>query len=114
MNSYVRNIFVLILIALFALAVLPSNSWAEDAVVSTFNSRCANCHAANGSGKTPAGAKMSIPDLRSKEVQGLSDAQMYETIARGTRHKNYPHAYLYTGLNENQIRGLVAYIRKLK
>jgi mono/diheme cytochrome c family protein len=113
MNFSIR-IIAMVLVVVFAASILPSQAWADDAVVATYNSRCGNCHAANGSGKTPAGVKMSIPDLRSKEVQGLSNAQLYETIAKGTKHKNYPHAFLYTGLNDNQITGLVAHIRKLK
>ncbi|MFB3915935.1 MAG: cytochrome c [Terriglobales bacterium] len=114
MNSYMRHVFAVTVFLLVAIAGLTSYCSAEDAVASTYTSRCANCHSANGSGKTPAGAKMSIPDLRSKEIQSMSDSQLYETIAKGAKHKNYPHAYLYTGLNENQIHGLVAYIRKLK
>ncbi len=108
------RVIAIVLAIVFATGIFASQCWAEDAVIATYNSRCGNCHAANGSGKTPAGAKMSIPDLRSKEVQGLSDAKLYETIAKGTKHKNYPHAFLYTGLNENQINGLVNYLRKLK
>jgi hypothetical protein len=31
----------------------------------------------------------------------------------GTEHKEHPHAFLHTGLTEEQIQGLVKYIRGL-
>lgn len=79
-----------------------------------YHERCARCHGADGSGKTTAAAKMNIPNLRSKAIQGLTDEQLYDTIAEGKKHKEYPHAFLYTGLNQAQIKAVVAYIRTLK
>ena len=43
----------------------------------------------------------------------MSDADLYNSIAQGTQHKEYPHAFLHTGLTEEQIHGLVKYIRAL-
>jgi mono/diheme cytochrome c family protein len=81
---------------------------------SLYDKRCASCHAKDGSGKTPAGSKMHIPDLRSKEVRDKSDSELYNTVAKGTKHKNYPHAFLYTGMTKGQIQDVVGYIRTLK
>ena len=41
----------------------------------------------------------------------MSDSDLYETIARGSKHRAYPHAYLYRGMKEKEIRELVLYIR---
>lgn len=79
-----------------------------------FKEKCATCHGSDGFGKTAAGKKIGAPDLHAKEVVDLTDKEMFESIGRGTRHKNYPHSFLYTGLSESQVRGLVSYIRALQ
>jgi mono/diheme cytochrome c family protein len=92
--------------------IFAAISWAADAPV-MFVTQCASCHGADGHGKTANAAKLEIPDLRSKKVQDLTDDELYETIARGAKHRNYPHAYLYRGMKEKDIIGLVQYIRTL-
>ena len=76
-----------------------------------YTEKCGNCHAADGSGHTPAASKMTMPDLRSKRVQQMSDEELYTATAEGTKHRSYPHAFLHTGLTEQQIRDLIKYIR---
>lgn len=44
----------------------------------------------------------------------MSDAELYESIARGTKHREYPHAYEMRGLTKPQIQAMVAHIRTLK
>ncbi len=97
----------LVLLAGSALAGAETNGAA------IYRSRCGSCHGANGAG-TKRNAKMTVPDLRSKEIQSLTNQQMYETIAYGTQHREYPHAFLYTGLNRQQIESVVTFIRALK
>jgi cytochrome c553 len=74
---------------------------------------CVNCHGTDGSGRTAAALKMKVGDLRSKQVRQMSDEDLYNTIAHGTHHKSYPHAFLHSGLTDAQVRGLVKYIRTL-
>ena len=81
---------------------------------STYKANCASCHGANGSGKTSFAAKARVPDLRTREVQDMSDDEMYSSIARGTRHKIYPHGYELRGMSKTDIKAIVAYIRTLK
>jgi len=78
-----------------------------------YSEKCARCHAADGSGHTTAATKMTVPDLRSKQVKQMSDDDLYAATAEGKGHKSYPHAFLHTGLTEQQIRDLVRYIRTL-
>lgn len=87
--------------------------YAEDASA-IFREKCASCHGADGSARTAAGKKLGAPDFRSKEIVEMTDKDLFETIGRGTKHRNYPHSFLYTGLSEGQVRGLVAYIRVLQ
>src|SRR3954451_15683955 len=76
-----------------------------------FNTKCVNCHGVDGKGSKTT--KMHPADLRSNAVQQLTDDQMYDTIAKGTNHKEYPHAFLYQGMSREQVQGLVKYIRTL-
>ncbi len=77
-----------------------------------FDEQCAACHAKDGSG-TPAGKRVGVLDLRSREVQSLSDEELFISIAYGVKHKNYPHGFARRGLTNQQITGLVQYIRTL-
>jgi mono/diheme cytochrome c family protein len=76
-----------------------------------FNANCAKCHGADGKGSKTT--KMHVADLQSKAVQAMTDDQIYESIAVGIHHKEYPHAYLNRGLLREQIQDLVKYIRTL-
>lgn len=79
-----------------------------------FIAKCANCHGRDGSARTAAATRMKVADLRSKEVQQMSDEELYSATADGVGHKAYPHAFLRSGLREDQIRDLVKYIRTLQ
>ena len=78
-----------------------------------YSEKCANCHAADGSGHTAAAIKMKVTDLRSERVRQMSDEELYAATAQGKGHKSYPHAFLHTGLTEQQIRDLIKYVRTL-
>ncbi len=98
----------------FALATLcfvfSAKSAAQDAK-ELYSKKCASCHAADGSGHTAANNKMKVPDLRSPRIKQTSDEDLYIATAQGKSHESYPHAFLHVGLTEQQIRGLVQYIR---
>ncbi|HXI89515.1 MAG TPA: cytochrome c [Blastocatellia bacterium] len=76
----------------------------------TFKAKCVACHGADGTGNTAAGKAMKVRDLTSAEVQGQTDAQLYELIAKG---KGKMPAYEKT-LGADLCKALVAYIRTLK
>ena len=102
------------LLKLAALAfALAMPAMAQDEAAALFKARCARCHGLDGSSKTVAGKKMGIPDLRSAQVQHLSDDQLFETIAHGKDHRNYPHVFSDMGLSDRQVRSLVKHLRYL-
>ena len=76
----------------------------------TYKSKCASCHGADGSGQTTTGESMKLKDLRSAEVQGLSDEQLLTIIAKG---KGKMPGY-EKSLGADTCKELVAYIRQLK
>jgi cytochrome c553 len=107
-----RITFVVFLLIVIAPA-RPSAAVAPDDGASLYKLHCARCHGEDGTAKTAVRQKMEVTNLRSAEVQKQSDDEIFDSIALGVRHKQYPHAYLYRGLAEAQIRKLVAYIREL-
>ena len=74
-----------------------------------FSTKCAICHGQDGSGNTPIGKKLKIKDLRSAEVQHMSDADLSNLIAKG---KGKMPAY-EKSLGAEKITQVVAYIREL-
>lgn len=90
------------------------SAWTQDEGPAVYNVYCRSCHDSNGDGKTAAAHKLTLPDLRSPEIQKLTDAELYDSIGNGSRHKQYPHAFLRKGLSETQVHELVGYLRTLK
>jgi cytochrome c6 len=101
-----RNNILLLLTVFGVLFALPAR--ADDAA-SNYKAKCAACHAADGSGDTPAGKAMSVIDLRGDEVQKMTDAQLIDATTNG---KNKMPAYKGK-LTDDQIKQLVGYIRQL-
>jgi mono/diheme cytochrome c family protein len=97
-------------VAVFLFAL---QAFAQSGGEALFNANCAKCHGRDGAGKTAIAAKLHIPDLGSRVVQSLTDTEIYDSIARGTRHKQYPHAYEFRGMSQADINSLVGYIRGL-
>jgi mono/diheme cytochrome c family protein len=99
------------ILALFLACLAFSGKSAAQDAKELYSQKCANCHAADGSGHTAANSKMKVPDLRSNRIKQMSDEDLYAATAQGKSHESYPHAFLHVGLTEQQIRGLIQYIR---
>jgi mono/diheme cytochrome c family protein len=88
----------------------PLTAYADDAAgAATFKAKCAMCHGADGAGKTPMGAKLSIPNLVSPEVQKKPDTSLVESIAKG---KNKMPEF-GSKLTADQITQVKDYIREI-
>jgi mono/diheme cytochrome c family protein len=106
------KIMVLVLCAIFAFAITRATLAAVDPAAeaqSLFNSKCAICHGADGSGNTANGKKLNVRDLRCPEVQKLSDSQLYDVIGHG---KNKMPGY-ETSLGKDSVIKLVNFTREL-
>jgi cytochrome c6 len=75
---------------------------------STFKAKCAMCHGQDGGG-SQVGKTMNIPDLCSPAVQKQTDAELAQIISDG---KGGMPSFKGS-LRDDQIHGLVAYIRLL-
>jgi len=111
MNRYMKRmgqvILGLLLCAAFELTALPAQ--AQTGGEALYKSKCAGCHAADGSGNSPAGKAMGVPDLSSPVLQKKTDAELIDSTTNG---KGKMPAYKGK-LTDDQIKGLVAYIRTL-
>jgi len=74
-----------------------------------FASKCAVCHAPDGSANTAKGKELKVKDMRSPEVQGMSDDKLYEVIAKG---KGKMIGY-EKSLGKEKVQQLVEYTREL-
>jgi mono/diheme cytochrome c family protein len=77
---------------------------------SIYKSKCAMCHGPDGAGQTTMGKNLKLRDLRSAEVQKLTDAELTKMISDG---KGKMPAYKGK-LAAGDIDALVGFIRALK
>jgi cytochrome c6 len=107
------------LIPLIAILVVVSASWRPvqmqaigepvQEIKGVYSSKCAVCHGMDGSANTAKGKELKVKDMRSQEVQGMSDEKLYEVIAKG---KGKMNGY-EKSLGKDQVQQLVAYTREL-
>ena|ERR1700722_15921219 len=98
----------LLLTLAIAFFLSSSSSARADDSASLYKAKCVACHGPDGAG-TPVGTKLGAHDLRSADVQKMSDAELTEIITNG---KNKMPAYAKT-LKPDDVKGLVAFIRSL-
>ena len=94
-------------LAAFAFAAPVAENW---------ENHCAKCHGADGRGQTKVGKKMKAKDYTDPAVQAaMTDEEIYKATAEGVtvdgkeRMKGYKDE-----LSAEEIKELVAYIRKFK
>jgi mono/diheme cytochrome c family protein len=105
-NLLIKSCLLILVLAL----VLPAFSVAADSGGDLFATKCAACHAKDGSGSTAMGKSMKIRDLGSADVQKQSDKELTDIVTKG---KGKMPAYSGK-LTDAQISDLVKFIRTLK
>ena len=91
-------------------ACLAATAFAQDSGADTYKAKCAMCHAADGSGSTPAGKAMKAIPFSSPDLVKASDADLIASTKNG---KGKMPAYAGK-LTDGQITAVVAYIRTLQ
>ncbi|MBI3405819.1 MAG: cytochrome c [Acidobacteria bacterium] len=108
-----RPLFVFLLFALCVILVPTLVAAGGDAKAgkAVYNKKCASCHGAGGEGKpTLAKAlKVEIRDFASKEVQAKTDDQLKKDTVEGVGKMKG-----VTGLKDQEVADLIAFIRSLK
>lgn len=95
--------------AVFVLALAMSSSAVAQDAAALYKAKCASCHAADGNGDTPVGKKLGVKAFSDPEVAKSSDAAWFDDTKKG---KGKMPAY-DGKLTDNQIKGLVTFIRGL-
>jgi cytochrome c6 len=108
MKTPVKLAFTGIIVAV--LAAFPRSLALGQAGADTYKTKCTMCHAADGSGSSPAGKAMGVIPFSSPALVKASDADLIAATKNG---KGKMPAY--TGkLTDAQIKDVVAYIRTLQ
>jgi len=100
-------------IAIMAVSALSAS--AADAK-ETYEKDCAKCHGKDGKGKTKMGEKYNAKDYTDAKVQEeLKDDAAIKAIKEGYKDKDGKQVMKPSeGLSDEEIKGLVAYMRKFK
>ena len=94
---------------LLLLACMPAAAQenGKAAGAATFKSKCVLCHGTDGTGNTPLGKQLQAANLRSKEVQKLSDTELHKIVHDG--QANMPP--FGEQLTDDEIDQVIQYVR---
>jgi cytochrome c6 len=109
MQRILRLLAPAVLLASLTTLTFPATVRAQSDAAKTFKVNCVLCHGEDGSGNTPTGKALKAKDLRSDEVQKLTDAELAAVISKG---KGKMPAF-GSKFSPDFINSLVAYIRQL-
>ena len=97
-------------IASLILFASGSSALAQESGADIYKSKCQMCHAADGSGDTPAGKSMKATPLNSGDAVKASDADLIAVTKNG---RNKMPAFAGK-LTDAQITDVIAHIRTLQ
>jgi cytochrome c6 len=107
MARIIEHITLVAVLWSFVITSAPA-ARADDAAAKLYQSKCAACHAKDGSA-SEVGKKLGARGFHSAEVQAESEAETAQIIAKG---KNKMPAY-EKSLKPDEIKALAAYVRDL-
>ncbi|HEX4997313.1 MAG TPA: cytochrome c [Terriglobia bacterium] len=106
-----RNLAAVLTTAGLASVTLMAGSPApEDDVKQVYSNKCSVCHGEDGAGKTAKGKKLKMKDIRSAEVEKMTDAKWLEAILKGSGENMAPFE---KELGADMAKKLVTYMRDL-
>jgi len=105
----------LFVIGLSVFVVSAVSALAGDAKA-TYESDCAKCHGSDGKGQTKMGQKLGIKDYTDPKVQeAMKDDAAFKAIKEGLKSDDGKTLMKPAeGLSDDDIKGLVAYMRTFK
>lgn len=103
-----------ILMTVVACAAMVVSASAAD-VKENWEKSCKKCHGPEGKGDTTMGKKLEIKDLTDAKVQAsLKDDAMFKAIKEGVKEGDKTRMKAVEGLNDEEMKALVAYVRTFK
>jgi cytochrome c553 len=114
-NKLIEIMKRILMLGIAIMAVSALSARAADAK-ETYEKDCAKCHGKDGKGKTKMGEKYNAKDYTDAKVQEeLKDEAAIKAIKEGYKDKEGKQVMKPTeGLSDEDIKGLVAYMRKFK
>jgi cytochrome c553 len=105
----------ILMLSIAIMAVSALSATAADAKAN-YEKGCAKCHGADGKGETKMGKKNNAKDYTSAKVQDeLKDEAAFKAIKEGYKDKDGKEVMKPSeGLSDEEIKGLVAYMRTFK
>jgi cytochrome c553 len=105
----------LLVLGIAAMTVAALSARAADAKT-TYDASCAKCHGADGKGDTKMGQKLGAKDFTDAKVQAdMKDDAAFKAIKEGLKDKDDKTVMKPAeGLSDDDIKGLVAYMRAFK
>jgi len=101
-----------------SIAVLAVAAWSvrADDAKTIYEKDCAKCHGADGKGQTKMGQKLGCKDYTDAKVQAeLKDDAATKAIKEGLKDKDGKSLMKPAeGLSDDDVKGLVGYIRAFK
>lgn len=99
-------------IAACAIAITPARAGDSKTL---YEQQCAKCHGADGKGDTKMGKRLGTKDYTDPKVQeNLKDDQAFKVIKEGLQKNDKTLMKPAEGMTDDQIKGLVAYMRTFK
>lgn len=103
-----------IIVAAVISAVATQAALAEDSKP-LYDQQCAKCHGEDGKGQTKMGKKLGAKDYTDPKVEeGLKDDAAIKAIKEGLKQDDKTLMKPAEGLTDEQIKGLVTYMRSFK
>ena len=98
-----------------SLALAASAALAEDVKVN-WDKHCKKCHGADGKGETVMGKKLKVKDYTDAKVQeSFKDEEAFKITKEGKKEGSKTLMPAYADkLSDEEIKDLVAYVRKFK
>ena len=114
-ETSLRNIMRKILTLSIAIMAAATLSVSAADAKATYEKDCAKCHGKDGKGQTITGKKQGAKDYTDAKVQAeLKDEAAFKAIKEGYKKDGKEVMKPSEGLSDDEIKGLVAYMRKFK
>ncbi|MDD1649707.1 MAG: cytochrome c [Methylococcaceae bacterium] len=98
-----------------ALLAIPALSVCAADAKATYEKDCAKCHGKDGKGQTVMGKKQGAKDYTDPKVQdAITDDAAFKAIKDGYKKDGKEVMKPAEGLSDDEIKALVAYMRKFK
>jgi mono/diheme cytochrome c family protein len=103
---------MIIAAAVFVVAAVTASAQDSKAL---YEQSCKKCHGAEGKGDTVMGKKLGAKDYSDAKVQdALKDDVAFKSLKEGLKKDDKTLMKPAEGITDDQIKGLVAYLRTFK